>query len=57
MKKIGNMLQYGVIGGYEFKCYELHIENEIKFYKDHNLGGFDNVSIRNGFMKIENDNI
>lgn len=51
------MLQYGVIGGYEFKCYELHIENEIKFYKDHNLGGFDNVSIRNGFMKIENDNI
>ena len=37
--------------------FDLHIENEIKFYKDHNLGGFDNVSIRNGFMKIENDNI
>ena len=46
------MLQFGVLGGYEFKCYEIHIENEIKFYKDFNLSGFSNVSIKNGFIEL-----
>ena len=46
MRKLGYLLQYGVLNGYWLKCYEIHIDFELAFFKDFDLSGFDEIKIK-----------
>ena len=53
MRKLGYLLQYGVLNGYWLKCYEIHIDFELAFFKDFDLSGFDEIKVRHLFDKKE----
>jgi len=46
LRKLGYLLQYGVLNSYKLKCYEIHIDFELAFFKDFDLSGFDEIKIK-----------
>lgn len=47
VRKHAFLLSNGYVNSYKFKCYESHIDYDIKFFKDNNLGGFKPLTIVN----------
>lgn len=45
VRRMGYLMQFGVISEVEFRCYEIHIDFELQFFKDMEINGFKRVSL------------
>jgi hypothetical protein len=44
-RKIADLLQGGAVGGVAFKCYEVHFDYNVKFFRDFGSGGFQEIKL------------
>ena len=57
VRKLSEIFQKGIINNYQFKCYEVHFDYNVKFYRDNCIGAFQTITIEAKSVKNQLNNL